>query len=183
MSTVGRSPGGFVGNRNFLSHFSVVLVLCVALLRCFKGHPWVLLLCTVSGYFLLTLRSRVTWWTMALVCLSTVLIFLLQVKSFGRLWGGSTAGTDRVWADPRIVRLCVLFTAVGGEMAGFTPSWVDWKSSRPYLETAENLTNIDTGSGASRVRQWHVVNQLGFKDWLVGAGSGQWPALSEQLRQ
>ncbi|HYH79146.1 MAG TPA: O-antigen ligase family protein [Longimicrobium sp.] len=164
--SINRSPGGTLGNRNFVAHLCAfglpVLFLCA--LRAHRvlgtllgGVGVAMVACT-----LVLTRSRAAWLGVAAV-LAVFLIGFLLVPPARRSMGS--------WSRLMVLLLC----AGGGAVAAVSlPNTLRWKSDNPYAETAQGLVNAREGSGAGRLKQWKNSAAMAAAYPLLGVGPGNW---------
>jgi len=164
--SINRSPGGTLGNRNFVAHLCAfglpVLFLCALrahrLLGTLLGGVGVAMVaCT-----LVLTRSRAAWLGVAAV----LVVFLV-----GWLLVPPARRSMRSWSRLMVLLLC----AGGGAVAAvMLPNTLHWNSSNPYAETAQGLVNAKEGSGAGRLKQWKNSAAMLAAYPLLGVGPGNW---------
>lgn len=161
-----RSPGGTLGNRNFLAHLSVIMlpVLLMLTLRARRTFPLLLgLLGIVASVGLVTLtRSRAAWLAGA-VALALLAISFVLARTPGR-WGLPRG-------RPRTVLLALLLGAFG---ALAIPNALNWRSDSPYRDTLGALVNRQEGSGRGRLIQYRNSLELVRYSPIFGTGPGNW---------
>jgi hypothetical protein len=166
LSTPHRTPGGPLGNRNYLSHLLVLGLPATALLA-LCGRSWgrwlALASAFVSGYVLVLARSRGAWLGMLLaVVLTTGLVWYSSRRADGR----------RPW---RWARGALLALVAGGTAALVLPNRLNWNSTQPYRDTLTTLVEADSGSGRGRLVQYERSLLMAREYWLLGTGPGNWP--------
>src|SRR5437764_6221106 len=160
-----RSPGGTLGNRNFVAHaaaFGLPLVLLAALgaQRRFALGAAGAAIATAS---LVLTRSRAAWLAFAAV----VVVFLIAViaspplRRDGRTW-------RRFFAT-------IVFVAAGVAAALFLPNALRWRSRNPYLHSVKHVTDYESGSGRGRLVEYEQSLKMALHHPLFGAGPGNWP--------
>lgn len=159
-----RSPGGTLGNRNFVAHaaaFGLPLVLLAALgaRRRFAFGAAGAALATAS---LVLTRSRAAWLAFAAV-LIVFLIAMLAARPLrrdGRTWGRLAA--------------IVVFAGAGVAAALLLPNALKWRSRNPYMQTVKHVTDYESGSGRGRLVQYERSLVMALHHPLLGAGPGNW---------
>lgn len=165
--SLNRSPGGTLGNRNFVAHLAAfgLPVVLLAALRAYRPAGFLLGgagLALVAGALFLT-RSRAAW--LAVAAVAVVLVLGLPLvpplrrhrRTLGRL-------------------LALLLLAGGGVAAALLlPNRLRWKSENPYLESARGLVNYQEGSGRGRLIQYRNSAAMALENPLLGVGPGNWP--------
>ncbi|HEX8696248.1 MAG TPA: O-antigen ligase family protein [Longimicrobium sp.] len=164
--SLNRSPGGTLGNRNFVAHlcaFGLPVVLVCAL------RAWrlagVLLgglgMAALSATLVLT-RSRAAW---------LAVIAVMGVLLVGWLLVPPVRRHLRSW-----LRLLVLLVFAGGGVAAalLLPNTLRWKSDNPYAETARGVVNYREGSGRGRLIQYRNTLGMAVRHPLLGVGPGNW---------
>lgn len=159
-----RSPGGTLGNRNFVAHaaaFGLPLVLLAAIgaQRCFALGAAGAALATAS---LVLTRSRAAWLAFAVV----VVVFLAAM-----LASPPMRRDARAW---RRLALIVLVIAAGAGAALVLPNALRWRDKNPYLQTVRHVTDYESGSGHGRLVQYTRSLVLTLHHPLFGAGPGNW---------
>ena len=159
-----RSPGGTLGNRNFVAHaaaFGLPLVLLAAIgaQRRFLLGATGAALATAS---LVLTRSRAAWLAFAVV----VVVFLAAMISSPPLRRDA-----RAW---RRLIVIVAFIAVAVGAALVLPNALHWRSKNPYLQSVRQVTNYESGSGRGRLVQYERSLVMALHHPLFGAGPGNW---------
>jgi O-antigen ligase len=165
--TLARSPGGTLGNRNFIAHvvaisLPVVIWCTVAAKRSIGaliGSGGVALL---SATLVLS-RSRAAWLAVA-VFIAVTSIPLLASR---RYWKDSPVGG-------RLARL-LLTAFIGGAIAIVIPNTLEWNSDSPYLDSAKKVVDYSSGSGRGRVAQYRNSLKMAVDNPVFGVGPGNWP--------
>ncbi len=142
-----RPPGGTFGNRNFLAHLTAIAVplLLLVRLRARRRVPAFLAaagLALAAAAIVLT-RSRAAWLGLAA---GLAVMFLATVIG----WRAIRSAVDR---PKRRLRGAVLALAIGTAAAVLLPNTLDWRSSNPYTQTLNRLTDYRGGSGRGRLIQ------------------------------
>lgn len=164
--SLNRSPGGTLGNRNFIAHlvaFSLPVLLLTAL-RAWRNLGFLIGAAGISLalWALVLSRSRAAW---------LGVIVVLAVLAAGSLYCGPVRRNRRfLW------RTGVLLLITAGGVAGaiLLPNDLDWRSDSPYLETARGVVNYREGSGRGRLIQYRNSLSILAVDPLFGAGPGNW---------
>lgn len=166
LSTPHRTPGGPLGNRNYLSHLLVLGLPATARLALGERGRWrVLALASAfaSGYVLVLGRSRGAWLGAALaVALTTALVW----------YAARRAGGERLRRRGAAVLLVLV---LGGAAALVLPNRLRWRSPHPYQDTLSTLVEASSGSGHGRVMQYERSLLMAREYWPLGVGPGNWP--------
>jgi O-antigen ligase len=183
--SLNRSPGGTLGNRNFIAHLAAMGIpaLIIIVLRARRASSaFVGALATgVVAAALVLSRSRAAW-------VATVIALLCVLPGAWRGWqtvhGGPRATTDsqirrRQPADdgPSLVGrgMLVFLAAVAGIFAAVTiPNTLNWRSTSPYLDSVIGVTNYREGSGHGRLVQYANTARLAIAHPVLGVGPGNW---------
>jgi O-antigen ligase len=164
--SLNRSPGGTLGNRNFVAHLCAfglpVLFLCALRAHRILGTVLGAVGVAAVGCALVLTRSRAAWLGVAAV-LAVFLVGWLLVPPARR--------SLRSWTRLMILLLCAAGGAIGAVMI---PNALHWKSDNPYAETAQGLVNAREGSGAGRLAQWKNTASMLAGHPLLGVGPGNW---------
>jgi O-antigen ligase len=165
--TLARAPGGTLGNRNFVAHVVAVAlpssVWCVlAAKRPASAFAWSMGVGILAATLVLS-RSRAAYLAVAL----TLVISLLLVLAARKYWKESLVGG-------RLARLLLVVT-LGGTIAVILPNTLEWKSDSPYLDSARNVVDYESGSGRGRIAQYRNSLEIFKADPIFGAGPGNWP--------
>jgi O-antigen ligase len=150
-----RSPGGTLGNRNFVAHMCAFgLPVLFAMPKKF-ALPGVAI---VTAALVLT-RSRGGWLATAVM----IVVYLGSVV-FMRQW-------------PLLRRFVVMLAAaaVGVAAALLLPNTLRWNSGNPYMESVQSVANYQEGSGRGRLVQYRRSLLLAVRHPLLGVGPGNWP--------
>lgn len=162
-----RSPGGTLGNRNFVAHIAVIglpsLVWCTVTAR--RSAQ------TLAGSFgvaivaaaLVLSRSRAAWLAIA----ATVALLFFPMLASRKYWSGQKIGG-------RFARL-MLSAVVGAIVAIVMPNSLNWNSESPYLDSARAMVDYKKGSGRGRVAQYENSLQMSVRHPVLGVGPGNWP--------
>ena len=164
-----RSPGGTLGNRNFMAHLTALALPLVVFLTVDSRARIAPLLggvaASLSAGALLLSRSRAAW-----LAVAAGLTFLV-------IEGILVSGLSR---DQRIrSRLAVLAgTAALGMLAALAlPNALRWRSEHPYLESLLGVANYREGSGRGRLVQYENTMHMAADHPLLGVGPGNWPVV------
>ncbi len=161
-----RSPGGTLGNRNFIAHvaafgFPLLILGCLGarrILGSFAGGIGVVLaICA-----LVLTRSRAAWIAFAVVMLiitAAIVLFPLLRRS-GRLWA-------------RLI-LVMVMAGAGVAAALLVPNTLHWRSENPYLDTMKRVAEYDEGSGHGRLIQYEHSLRMALSRPVLGVGPGNW---------
>lgn len=164
--SVNRSPGGMLGNRNFVAHlaaFGLPLVF-VGALRAWRTAGYLLgaVGVAVTAAALVLTRSRAGWLAVAAV-LAVFLLAMLTSRPLRR--------HGRTWA--RLAGVLALLAA-GAAAAVLLPNALRWRSDNPYLESAAGVVDYRGGSGAGRLVQYRRSLEIAAENPLLGVGPGNW---------
>ncbi len=162
-----RSPGGTLGNRNFIAHvaaFGFPLLLLAALQAEKRSRylRWAIGTAFVVAALVLT-RSRAAWLAFAGVLLVLLVASILSapLRRDRRMWK-RIAG---------IIFLC----AGASALAIVLPNALHWHGRNPYLESVRRVTEYSEGSGHGRIVQYEQSLLLALHHPLFGVGPGNWP--------
>jgi O-antigen ligase len=165
--TLARSPGGTLGNRNFIAH--VVAIGLPATLWCtivakrpVAALAFSLAIAILSATLVLS-RSRAAWLASAAFIAVTAIPFFVS----RRYWKDTHVGG-------RFAR-ALLAAFLGGTVAVVIPNTLEWKSDSPYLESARKVVDYSSGSGRGRLAQYQNSLKMVKADPIFGAGPGNWP--------
>ncbi|MEX2283464.1 MAG: O-antigen ligase family protein [Gemmatimonadota bacterium] len=163
--SLNRSPGGTLGNRNFVAHmvaFGLPLVLFSAL-RSTRRLPFILSSIGVSvvAVTLILTRSRAGW----LAAGAALAVWLLAMLLSPALRQGT--------ARRRFAGIVALM-GIGVLAAVLIPNSLRWRSQNPYLDSMRGVANFQEGSGAGRLVQYRRSMVLAVRNPLLGAGPGNW---------
>ena len=164
--TLARSPGGTLGNRNFIAHvvaigLPVTLWCTISAKRSVGALAGTLAVGILAATLVLS-RSRAAWLAVAAFIAISAIPFLVSKK----YWKDTTAGG-------RFAR-CLLAAFLGGTIAVIIPNTLEWNSDSPYLESARNVVDYSSGSGRGRIAQYQNSLKIVKADPLFGAGPGNW---------
>lgn len=161
-----RSPGGTLGNRNFVAHLVAFCfpVLLLSALRAWRalGFAMGAMGASVALWALILTRSRAAWLGLAVV---------LVVMLAGSLLCRPVRQDRRLRLRSGLVLLLV---GMGVAAAVSLPNALDWRSDTPYLETARGVVNYRDGSGRGRLIQYGRSLGLFVRAPLLGVGPGNW---------
>jgi O-antigen ligase len=150
-----RSPGGTLGNRNFVAHvaaFGLPLLFYVALSGRFILGSFGVAIVTAS---LVLTRSRAAWLAAAVM----LLIFVISARKWRR------------------IASVLVFAVVGAAVALVIPNALHWRSENPYLESVKGVANYEEGSGRGRLVQYEHSLLMAVVHPLFGVGPGNWPVV------
>ncbi|HEY6138281.1 MAG TPA: O-antigen ligase family protein [Thermoanaerobaculia bacterium] len=159
-----RSPGGTLGNRNFVAHvaaFGLPLVLFAAI----SAQRRFLLGATgaaLAAASLVLTRSRAAWLAFAAVAF----IFLVAIVASPAL-----RRDGRTW---RRLFAVVALAAVAAAAAIYLPNTLHWRSRNPYLESLHHAADYESGSGHGRLVQYGQTLHMTLRHPLLGVGPGNW---------
>lgn len=161
-----RPPGGTFGNRNFLAHLTAIAVPLLLLVRIrargVAAGRWTLFALFVMTAAVVLTRSRAAW---------LALIVGLGAMAFMGVVGW------RAWREAhalRRLRATVLVMGVAAIAAILVPNTLEWRSSTPYAETLNRLTDYQGGSGRGRLIQWGNSLKIVAHHPVLGVGPGNW---------
>lgn len=154
---VNRSPGGTLGNRNFVAHIAAIGLPVLFAMSYRFALPGVAL---VSAALVLT-RSRAGW-----LATAVMLVAYIGAILFTRSW-------------PLLKRLPLMLaaSAVGIAAALILPNSLRWNSDNPYLESVQDVANYQQGSGHGRLVQYQRSLAIAARHPLLGIGPGNWPVV------
>jgi len=152
-----RSPGGTLGNRNFVGH-AAAFGLPVVLLAALRGSRLAPFGVSIVMAALVLTRSRGAW----LAAAAVALVFVIGVIR-ARVWKRFT--------------LALLFAAAGVVAALLIPNTLRWRSDNPYLESLAGVASYDEGSGRGRLVQYERSLRMAAAHPLLGVGPGNWPVV------
>ena len=165
--TLARSPGGTLGNRNFIAHLAAITLPATAWCAVTARRPVTALagslaMALLSATLVLS-RSRAAWLAVA----ACVVVIAVPLGFSRRHWGSRLIGG-------RFARL-LLASVLGGFLAVVIPNTLNWKSDSPYLDSARNVMDYSTGSGRGRIAQYENSLEMARADPVFGVGPGNWP--------
>ncbi|HEX8407677.1 MAG TPA: O-antigen ligase family protein [Thermoanaerobaculia bacterium] len=152
-----RSPGGTLGNRNFVGH-AAAFGLPVVLLAALRGSRLAPFGVGIVMAALVLTRSRGAW----LAAAAVALVFFVGVIR-ARAWKRFT--------------LVLLFAAAGVLAALLVPNTLRWRSDNPYLDSLAGVASYDEGSGRGRLVQYERSLRMAAAHPLLGVGPGNWPVV------
>jgi O-antigen ligase len=164
--SINRSPGGTLGNRNFVAHmaaFGMPVVLYVALTARRHSAYFIGLLgaTLVAGVLVLT-RSRAGWLAAGAALGVIVACFVISpaLRRYRRA----------------LIRFSILvIVAIAGVGAAVTmPNSLRWNTDNPYLESIRGVANFQEGSGRGRLVQYRQSLRMAIGSPLLGVGPGNW---------
>ena len=161
-----RSPGGTLGNRNFVAHaaaFGLPVCLYVAMTaRRFMIAAGSIAVITAA---LVLTRSRAAW----LATGAMLLIFIAAI-----LLAPALRRSGATWR--RFLTLLVA-AVIGTALALVLPNALEWRSDNPYLESLTGVANYEGGSGHGRLIQYGRSLNMTAHHPLLGVGPGNWPVV------
>ncbi|HSY48890.1 MAG TPA: O-antigen ligase family protein [Thermoanaerobaculia bacterium] len=162
-----RSPGGTLGNRNFIAHaaaFGFPLLLLCTLRARHRGTylRWALATAFVVVALVLT-RSRAAWLAFAavMVVVLVAMLFSPPLRRDGQTW--------------RRLAGIALLAAGAVALSLFLPNALHWHGSNPYLESVKGVADYSAGSGRGRLVQYGRSLLMAVRHPLFGVGPGNWP--------
>ncbi len=196
--SINRSPGGTLGNRNFVAHLAAIGApsLLVATLRA-RRTIGVLLGALAAVPFAAAIvlsRSRGAWVAVALALVSVLPIALRAWRlaqeragsndAHSRSGSRETVSLARRLGSGRLARrtaMLLLAALVGAAAAVTVPNVLKWRSTSPYLDSVLGVTNYRGGSGHGRVVQYVNTGRLAVTHPVFGVGPGNWAVLYPQV--
>jgi O-antigen ligase len=186
--SINRSPGGTLGNRNFVAHLAAIGIptLFVATLRARRMAGVILgaLAIAVVAAAIVLSRSRGAWVATALAAASVLPTALRARRMASERRTGKTSaarasgGPPAVQVSRRMLiwRSAVLgVAAISGICAAIIfPNTLNWRSPSPYLDSVLGVTNYREGSGRGRVVQYANTARLVITHPVLGVGPGNW---------
>jgi hypothetical protein len=160
-----RSPGGLLGNRNFLAHLAVLTLPLAGWLVLTAKRPLgrlapALAVAALAGSIVIS-RSRAAW--LGAIAVSVVVLGIALVTR-----------RHRSAAAMRGAMALVVAIAVGAVTALLLPNQLDWRSDTPYRDSLREVVNYDSGSGRGRMIQYRNSLRLIAGDPVFGTGPGNW---------
>ena len=161
-----RSPGGLLGNRNFIAHIAAMALPLLTYLAATARSP----VGTLGGAAAILLmaaalvlsRTRAAWLAIAVWLLLAIPI----------AWQGR--GVIRTAMAPRRGLLLAGSLVAGIVLALTVPNTLDWRSDSPYLDSVRDVVNYREGSGAGRLRQYTNSLKMARANPVLGVGPGNW---------
>ena len=165
--TLARSPGGTLGNRNFIAHV-VAIGLPITLWCTLTARGSITALAgslsiAILSATLVLSRSRAAWLAVATFVIVTSIPFFVSRK----YWKETHVGG-------RFAR-ALLAAFLGGTIAIVIPNTLEWTSDSPYLDSARKVVDYSSGSGQGRIAQYQNSLKIVKADPIFGAGPGNWP--------
>ena len=164
--SLNRSPGGTLGNRNFIGHvgsFGLPVVLFGALAgRTARGRIAALTGVAIVSAALVLTRSRAAW-------LATALVLLLFAAAM--ILAPALRRSRKTWLR---LTLAILFIGGGIAAALMIPNTLRWRSDDPYLESVRGVAEYDEGSGRGRLIQYEHSLRMALRNPVLGVGPGNW---------
>jgi hypothetical protein len=161
-----RSPGGTLGNRNFVAHMAA-FGLPVVLLAALRMGGAVRYLTAAVGAAVVTASLILTRSRGGFLAFGAALLVFLAAPFISpalRRSGGS-------W-----LRLTGLILVAGGGVAAavLIPNTLRWRSTNPYMESLTGVANYQEGSGRGRLVQYEQTMSMALRYPLLGVGPGNW---------
>jgi O-antigen ligase len=193
--SINRSPGGTLGNRNFVAHLAAIgtPTLVVATLRARRTSGVVLgaLATAPIAASIVLSRSRGAWVAVALALVSVLptVVRAWRVAQERAASGSPDASRESVSLARRLGsgrlarRTAMLLVAglVGTGAAVILPNVLKWRSTSPYLDSVLGVTNYRGGSGHGRLVQYVNTARLGVTHPVLGVGPGNWAVVYPQV--
>ncbi len=152
-----RRPGGLLGNRNFAGEY-IALALPAALVAFTRARRWLAML-VLFGVALALTRCRTAWLAAACAMIAVPALSEAAMRR-ARVLGAATV-------------------LAGVLLATVLPTRLSWHEQDPYAATLARAVDLETGSGALRVRQYattlRVLDARGA--WWTGLGPGSWQSV------
>jgi len=162
-----RSPGGTLGNRNFVAHvaaFGFPLLLLCALHARRRGVylRWAVASAFVVAALVIT-RSRAAWLAFAavMVIVLVAMLFSPPLRRDGQTW--------------RRLAGIVLLSVGAVALSMLLPNALHWHGNNPYLESVKGVADYSGGSGRGRLVQYGRSLLMAVRHPLFGVGPGNWP--------
>lgn len=158
LSAHGFAPGGLVGQRNHLAHAAALALALLFVSPPPTNRRWQVAISASAAVLALTIvLTRCRTGYLAVLAAAVLAIPLLR---------------DRASS----VRLSLFGTLAGASIAMIVPVSMSWTVEHPYLDSAERLFEVSSGSGAVRVDEAKATLGLLFHRPFFGVGAGQWSA-------
>lgn len=182
--SINRSPGGTLGNRNFVAHLVAIglptLIAVVLRARRMGSVALGALATTLTAAALVLSRSRGAWVATALAILSILpaawRAYRMNDESppirSGRNFSSDVAPSGASVA--RRTALILTAAAIGVAGAVTLPNSLNWRSPSPYLDSVLGVTNFREGSGHGRLVQYANTLKLSITHPVLGVGPGNW---------
>jgi O-antigen ligase len=162
-----RSPGGTLGNRNFVAHvaaFGFPLLLLCAMHARRRGVylRWAVAASFVVAALVIT-RSRAAWLAFAAVMIIVLVAMLFSppLRRDGQTW--------------RRLAGIVLLSVGAVALSLVLPNALHWRGNNPYLESVKGVADYSAGSGRGRLVQYERSLLMAVRHPLFGVGPGNWP--------
>lgn len=161
-----RSPGGTLGNRNFVAHAAAFgLPLCLYVAMTARRFAIAAASISVITAALVLTRSRAAW----LATGAMLLIFIAAI-----FIAPSLRRSAATWK--RFLALLVA-AVIGTAAALLIPNSLEWRSDNPYLESLTGVANYEGGSGRGRLVQYGRSLAMTVYHPVLGVGPGNWPVV------
>lgn len=174
LSMRARSPGGTLGNRNFMAHLLVLgvpLLAAGALASRWRGvavgHGVAL---SAVVHAIVLSHCRAAWLAMF------ALLPYLSLALWRQHRRGGAIARRRVLA-------VVAAAGVGLVTAMAVPNALRWRSEGHLMDSLRGIAEYESGTGRGRVIQYEHTLSMVSEHWALGVGTGNWsvgyPAFSE----
>ncbi len=185
--SLNRSPGGTLGNRNFVAHLAAigipVLIMIVLRARRAAGALLGAVAIAIITAALVLSRSRAAW-------VATAVALLCVLPAAWRGWKTlrirSATAPRRLSGEPApsvsLRGTVALIAIAAGIFAAITiPNTLNWRSTSPYLDSVINVTNYREGSGHGRLVQYANTARLAISHPVLGVGPGNWAVVYPRI--
>jgi hypothetical protein len=162
-------PGGTLGYRNSAAHFLALGIPLLILQTLETGNTrrekLALSALTITGAALLLTRSRAAW----LAVLPGAFLPLAFLGLSPRRFHPSLAPKRVMRAAASLIAGLILGVCI--------PTQLHWTAAHPYVESLENLTESESGSGQVRLQQYRDSLWMLADHKTLGIGPGNWKIL------
>jgi O-antigen ligase len=185
--SLNRSPGGTLGNRNFVAHLAAigipVLIMIVLRARRAAGALLGAMAIAIITAALVLSRSRAAW-------VATAVALLCVLPAAWRGWKTlrirSATAPRQLSGEPApsvgLRGTVALIAIAAGIFAAITiPNTLNWRSTSPYLDSVINVTNYREGSGHGRLVQYANTARLAISHPVLGVGPGNWAVVYPRI--
>jgi O-antigen ligase len=185
--SLNRSPGGTLGNRNFVAHLAAigipVLILIILRARHAAGALLGAMAIAIITAALVLSRSRAAW-------VATAVALLCVLPAAWRGWESlrthAATAPRRLSGEPTpsvsLRGTVALIAIAAGIFAAITiPNTLNWRSTSPYLDSVINVTNYREGSGHGRLVQYANTARLAITHPVLGVGPGNWAVVYPRI--
>ena len=150
LSMIGRGPGGLLGNRNCLGHLLVCtspgLIWGASIARSWRSRATTWLTIVISACGVIVSRSRLAWMALAF----TWVIYAVSIS-----WRIVIARRP----IHRAIVVPMVLCGLGIVSPLAIPQLGPWKVRRAYIDSAERLVDLRSGTGRERILQYR--NSIG----------------------